>query len=184
MNEDELVLEPQVETEAETGNTEAEVDVLALTEELEKEKRARQQLTARSKDAEAKAKALEARLSTQGSAPLAVEDYIDISNALAGLDPVEQAFVSEQHKLSGKSLREIRESSNFQNWQVGHNVTKEKENALKPSATQQFEDVPKSLADRLRNANLTEKEEILREQGMYKEFRPRADKAYIGVNRR
>lgn len=182
MNEDEQVLEPEVETD-ETVNEEVEVDASALIEQLEKEKEARRQLTARAKDAEARAKTLEAQLGTQGSAPLAVEDYIDISTSLDGLDAREKAKLAEEHKLSGKPLKTIREGEDYQLWQSAYRAKMEKENALKPSATQQLEDAPMTLADRLRNATIAEKEAILRESGMYKEFRPRADKTHIGVMR-
>jgi preprotein translocase subunit SecD len=180
MNEEGEVLEPQVETEAETVNQEVEVDATALLEQLEKEKEARRQLTARAKEAEAKAKALESRLGSTGSAPLAVEDYIDISASLNGLDAREQAFLAEQHKLSGKPLKDIRSGEDFQLWQSAYRQKQEAENALKPTSTQAIEEGPKSLTDRLRNATIAEKEAILKEAGLYKEFRPRADRTKIG----
>lgn len=180
MNEEEQVLEPQVETEAAPEVAEVEVDVSALTEQLEKEKKARQQLTARAKEAEARAKALEAKLGAQGTAPLAVEDFIDISTSLDGLDVREKARLAEEHKNTGKSLKDIRESEDFQLWQSAYRQKMEKENALKPSATQAVEDGPKSILDKLRNASLEEKEAILRESGLYKDPRPRADRVRIG----
>lgn len=183
MNEDEAVLEPQVETEAVTEIAEVEVDVSALTEQLEKEKKARQQLTARAKEAEARAKSLEAKLGAQGTVPLAVEDFIDISTSLDGLDIREKARLAEEHKNTGKSLKDIRESEDYQLWQSAYRQRQEKENALKPSATQPLEDGPKSIAERLRGASLEEKEAILREQGMYKDFRPKADRVSIGNTR-
>lgn len=183
MDNEEQVLEPQIETEAAPETAEVEVDVTALTEQLEKEKKARQQLTARAKEAEAKAKALESRLGAQGTAPLAVEDYINISTSLDGLDVREKARLAEEHKNTGKSLKEIRESEDYQLWQSAYRAKQEKENALKPSATQPLEEGPKSLAEKLRGASLEEKEAILREQGMYKDNRPKADRVNIGNTR-
>jgi hypothetical protein len=180
MDNEEQVLEPQVETEAVAENTEVEVDASALLEQLEKEKEARQQLTARAKAAEAENKVLKAKVGSVDKAPLAVEDYIDISTALDGLDTREKARLAEEHKLSGKPLKNIREGEDYQLWQSAYRAKMEKENALKPSATQQVEDGPKSLAERLRGASLEEKEAILREVGGYKEVRPRADRTNIG----
>ena len=110
--------------------------------------------------------------------------YIDISTSLSGLDPREQARLAEEHKNTGKSLKDIRESEDDQLWQTAYRQKQEKETALRPNATQAVEDAPMTLAQKLRNATVTEKEQILRDQGMYKGFRPRADKANIGVNRR
>lgn len=181
MDNEEVVLEPQVEAEAAPEIAEVEVDVTALTEQLEKEKEARRQLTARAREAENKAKALEAKLGTQGTAPLAVEDFIDISTSLEGLDVREKARLAEEHKNTGKSLKEIRESEDYQLWQSAYRAKQEKENALKPSSAQPLEDGPKSFAQKLRDAvSLEEKEAILRENGLYKDPRPRADRARIG----
>jgi len=130
-----------------------------------------------------KAQELEAKLAEvqkPAAAPLAVEDYIDISTSLDGLDQREKAYLAEQHKLSGKPLKEIREDEDFQLWQGAYRAKMEKENALKPNATQALEDEPKGLTARLRNASVAEKEEMLRAAGLYKEFRPRGDRSRIG----
>lgn len=125
-------------------------------------------------------KALEAKLQSKAQASLNVEDYIDISASLEGLDAREKMRLAEEHKLSGKPLKDIRESEDYQLWQSAYRAKQEKENALKPNAAQVLEDVPVSLAQRLARASITEKEQILREQGLYKEFRPRADRTGIG----
>lgn len=133
--------------------------------------------------AEAERKALEAKLNeaaSGGTVPLAVEDFIDISTSLDGLDLREKAYLAEQHKLTGKPLSEIRGNEDFVLWQSAYRAKQEKENALKPNATQPLEEGPLSLRERLARATLAEKEEILREQGLYKEFRPRADRSSIG----
>lgn len=180
MEDENQVLEPQFENEGtSTEVPEVEVDASALLAQLEKEKEARRQLTARAREAEARAKSAEERAKAQ-SAPLAVEDYIDISAALDGLDGREKAFLAEQHRLTGKPLREIREGEDFQLWNSAYRTKLEKEAALKPSTTQANESGPMSLAERLRGASISEKEQILRELNMYKESRPRADKVNIG----
>lgn len=137
--------------------------------------------------AERERKALEEKLNkavkSSGNTPLAVEDYIDISTALEGLDQREKAFLAEQHKLSGRPLSELRQTEDFELWQEAYRQRQEKANALKPSATQAIKDAPRTLAERLQVATPAEKEEILREAGLYKETRPREDRASIGVTR-
>jgi hypothetical protein len=56
----------------------------------------------------------------------------------------------------------------------------EKEKALKPSGTQSVSDKPKTLSEQLRDAPLSDKEEILKKMGLYKDFKPRADGRSIG----
>lgn len=182
MEEDTQVLEPQVETEAETVNEEVEVDASQLLSQLEKEKEARRQLTARAAKAEAEKKALEEKLkqTKSANAPLAVEDYIDISTALDGLDAREKAYLAEQHRLTGRPLRDIREGEDFQFWNSAYRSKLEKEAALKPNSTQAVEQGPQSLQERLRGATLQEKEQILRELNLYRDSRPRADRTNIG----
>lgn len=183
MDNEDTALEPQVETEA-TPETVAtpEVDSSAILEQLEKEKEARRQLTARAAKAEAERKAALDQLekARQGTVPLAVEDYIDISSALDGLDPREKARLAEEHKYTGKPLKELRESEDFQLWQSAYRSKLEAENALKPSTTQAVEEGPKSLTQRLAEASLAEKEAILLEAGLYRSPRPKADRVDIG----
>lgn len=186
MENEELVVEPQVDTdvtpETVTPPTES---VAELKARLEKEAEARRHVNARAQEAEKRAKEAEDRLRQLNQNPngLAVEDYIDISTSLDGLDVREKAYLAEQHRLSGKSLRDIREGEDFQFWQSAYRTKMEKENALRPSTTQANEDRPRSLADRLKSASLQEQEEILRENNLYKEFRPRGDRTPIGVTR-
>lgn len=113
---------------------------------------------------------------------LDVEDYIGISTALDGLDPREKARLAEEHKLSGKPLKAIRESEDYQLWQTAYRQKQEKENALKPSSAQSVEDMPKSVGRRLAEAkSFAEKEAILKELNLYKDPRPRADRVSIGL---
>jgi hypothetical protein len=137
---------------------------------------------------EADRKALEAKLNTttdpkSSPAQVDVVDYIGISTALDGLDQREKTFLAEQHRLSGKPLQEIRDGEDFTLWKDAYRAKIEKENALKPNSTQAIEDAPKSFKDKLAGASMAEKEEMLKAAGLYKEPRPRADKANIGQSR-
>lgn len=146
------------------------------------------QLTARAKKAEADRKALEIELNkkSQGEKPaLDVEDYIDISASLEGLDQKEKERLAREHKLTGKPLGEIRKDEDFLLWQAAYQQKREKENqALRPSGTQSESDKPTSFTQKLKGASLEEKEKMLSEAGLYKSPRPhRADRTNIGAGR-
>lgn len=169
-----------VETQEETV-----VEPNPLQERLDKEIEARKQLTARAIAAEREKKALEAKLNaSQGAKPaLDVEDYIDISASLEGLDQKEKEYLAQQHKQSGKTLGEIRNDENFQLWQSAYRTKAEKERlTLTPSSAQADSDRPKSLTEKLANASLADKEKILVEAGLYKQVKHRTDKVNIGGN--
>lgn len=138
----------------------------------------------RAKKAEADAKAAKAlaeTFKTASTKTLDVEDYIDISASLEGLDQKEKERLAREHKLTGKPLSEIRKDEDFLLWQTAYKQKVEKEKlALKPSGTQSIENQPQTLADRLKNASLADKEKILAEAGLYKTPRPRADRVNIG----
>ena|SRR3990167_5696364 len=168
----EEVEEPVVEEEAD--------DTTALQEKLDKEVEARRHLTARAKKAEADRSILEAKLRAAKKPTLDVDDYIDISKSLQGLDQEEQEFIAEQHKLTGKPLVELRNSKNFLLWREGHIAEVEKERTLAPSNKQSEADRPKSLLDKLKGASIEEKEKILSERGLYRTVRPRVDRQFIG----
>lgn len=162
-------------TEAVTENTaeESKVPRSRLNEE-----------TAKRKAAEAEAKAIRERLETiqkAKSKSLDVEDYIDISASLDGLDQREKGYLAEQHKLSGKSLKDIRNSEDFSLWQSAYRAKAEKERlTLSPSSKQSESERPKTLTDRLKTSSLAEKEKILSEAGLYKTPKPRTDVRRIG----
>lgn len=164
-----------------------EEEVNPLQEKLDKEVEARRQLTARTLKAEADRKKLEVELNKiqKGEkVALDVEDYIDISASLEGLDQREKEYLAKEHKLTGKSLSEIRKDEDFELWQTAYRAKVEKENlAIRPSGTQGESERPKSLIDKLATASIDEKEAILREAGLYKENRPRADRVDIGIRR-
>jgi len=115
---------------------------------------------------------------------LDVEDYIDISASLEGLDQREKEKLAREHKLSGRPLIEIRKDKDFQLWQSAYRQELEKENALAPSTKQPDSEVPRSFENRLAGASMADKEKILIEAGLYKNPQgPRADRQYIGTQR-
>lgn len=114
-------------------------------------------------------------------ATLEVDDFIDISAALEGLDQREKEYLAQQHKYTGKSLSELRKDENFSLWQSAYRAKTEKEKAaLAPSSTQADTDRPKTLAEKLANATLAEKEEILAQAGLWKSPRTQAERKNIG----
>ena len=111
---------------------------------------------------------------------LDVEDYIDISASLEGLDPREKAYLAKQHKLTGKPLNEIRQDEDFVLWQGAYRTKIEKELAVKPSGTQSETDKPRTFTEQISSASLADKEKLLVEAGLYKPHRPRSDRVDIG----
>jgi len=112
---------------------------------------------------------------------LGVDDYIDISASLEGLDKREKEYLAREHKLSGSPLKSIREGEDFGLWQSAYRAKVEKEqNALKPSGAQLDEGRPQSMVDQLRNASLKEKEELLAKAGLYKSPQSKQGRVKIG----
>lgn len=122
-----------------------------------------------------------------GSKPvLEVEDFIDISASLEGLDTREKEYLANQHKLTGKSLGDIRKDENFLLWQDAYKRKVEKEkSALPPTNTQTTENAPVSLDKKLEDPNLSmaEKEKILSEAGLYVSPKRKSDRVNIGTQR-
>jgi hypothetical protein len=115
---------------------------------------------------------------------LEVEDFIDISASLEGLDSREKERLAREHKLTGRPLSEIRKDEDFQLWQQAYRAKVEKEaQALAPSTAQAEADRPKSFVDRLKGASLAEKEELLAQAGLYKAPKRRPDQTHIGTQR-
>lgn len=130
---------------------------------------------------EADRKALENKLNADVPKGLKVEDYIDISSSLDGLDNREKEYLANLHRLSGAPLKDIRASEDFSLWRTAYQQKTEKEKlVLKPNSGQGEGDAPKSFTERLANASVTDKEKILAEAGLYKSPRPRMDKVDLG----
>lgn len=126
-----------------------------------------------------------ARLKTQPAKvinkALDVEDYIDISASLEGLDQKEKERLAREHKLTGKTLSEIRKDEDFLLWQSAYRAKVEKEQlALKPSGTQSESERPQSFLEKLSRASVAEKEKMLSEAGLYVEPKPRLDRKDLG----
>jgi hypothetical protein len=180
----EQVVAPEMEVVSEDVNTPTET-VPANTVEEPKVPRSRlNEETAKRKAAEAEAKAIRERLEAiqkAKSKSLDVEDYIDISASLDGLDQREKGYLAEQHKLSGKSLKDIRNSEDFSLWQSAYRTKVEKERlTLSPSSKQSESDRPKTLTEKLKSASLADKEKLLSEAGLYKTPKQRTDVRKIG----
>jgi hypothetical protein len=177
------------ELDTQTEEVEAVEEVTEPTEEVEEDSKEEstelktalvQKKKYREKLAAAEKRLAELENKPKTNTALDVEDYIDISSSLSGLDPVEQAFLAKQHKLTGESMKEIRDSEDFQLWNSAYKQKQEAENALKPNAQQEIEGGPSSFTDKLRGASLAEKEELLRAQGLYKDSRPNSTRTDIG----
>lgn len=124
--------------------------------------------------AEAAKKAEEAakKAAEQGAGKsLDVEDYIDISASLEGLDQREKEYLAKQHKLTGQAIGEIRKSEDFGLWQSAYQAKVEKEKAAKPSTRQTETDTPKSFEEKLASASPQEKEKLLTEAGLWQDPR-------------
>lgn len=192
MNPEEMVNDTP-ENEPETvapESTEEEVPTEATPEENKEVKSAlaqKEHFREKFEKAEAERKALEAKLNKvakEGPSPaLDVDDYIDISTSLDGLDARQKAYLAEQHKLSGRPMKDIRESEDFQLWNEAYTLRQQKEAALKPNTTQEQEEVAKPFAERLKGASFEEKQKMLMEMGLYKEKRPGQERVDIGQKR-
>lgn len=183
MENEELVVDETLHIEENGENSEKSPELV----ELEKKAILADNYKIRAEKAEKERKALEEKLNqavkNQGEKPtLGVEDYIDISASLEGLDQREKEYLASQHKLSGKSLRDIRQDEDFTLWQTAYRDKIEKEKlSLKPSGTQSDSDRPMSFAERLSNTqSVAEKEKLLSEAGLYKSPRPRSDRVDLG----
>jgi hypothetical protein len=189
--EEEVVIPPTIPEETVTPN--ATEEVIPKTDEGDKELKTalaqKDHFREKAEKAEAERKALEVKInkmSQSGDKPsLDVDDYIDISASLEGLDQREKEYLAQQHKLTGKPMSDIRKEEDFNLWQTAYRSKVEKEKlTLKPSGTQSESDRPMSFDDKLNNAKtIEEKEKLLAEAGLYKEARPKADRSHIGGQR-
>lgn len=112
--------------------------------------------------------ALEAKLNSPETrtANLPIEDFINVSAALDGLDSREKEYLAQQHTLTKKPLSEIRASEDFNLWKSAYQQKVEKDKqSLPPNSRQPEEDKPMTLENALASTDsLDEKEKILMEQ--------------------
>ncbi len=179
-SENEVTLDPSTETPDQTPKSYSEDDF--------------KKVVARAKRAEAQVKDLKAqppKVVTKTN--LEVGDFIDISASLEGLDAREKSFLAEQHKLTGKPLKEIKNSEDFSLWQSAYRAKVERDLKSLPPSTRQPE-TPESLTleQKLERANslpnpvegMKEKERIFMEAGLLDSTpKWRSDRTTIGLGR-
>lgn len=137
---------------------------------------------------QAERKALEKKLNElTKSAPkpsLDVEDYIDISASLDGLDQREKERLAKEHKLTGRPLKDIRKDEDFVLWQKAYRDKVEKEKqTLTPTTAQAETAPPMTFVEKLKAAkSVDEKEKLFAEAGMASKIRrnPNAGKIKLG----
>lgn len=198
MEQDEKAPEAQEAPVEETPSQNVQVEESTPVKEVESNPTAEleaknRQLYERAKKAEADAKEakLEAERLRKGgdsTKSLEVDDFINISASLEGLDKREKEYLAEQHKLSGRPLIEIRTDENFLLWQEAYRAKAEKERALKPSGTQPDGERPTTLSSKIKElnqgvpnyrANLVEQEKLLEQAGLWKNPKRRSDRTDI-----
>lgn len=105
------------------------------------------------------------------SQTLDLNELIAINASMEGLSQREKERLAEEHKLTGRPLPEIRKSEDFLLWQQGYHSKVEKERALKPSSTQPEAQAERKLSDVLKDPRVPreEKEELMRQHGLYKD---------------
>jgi len=108
-------------------------------------------------------------------ATLDVGDYIDISASLEGLDQKEKEKLAYEHKITGKSLSELRKDEDYILWQGAHREKVEKEKSLIPNTNQGEVDKKLSIVDEFKSAKTQEdKEKLLNKYG-WNPLNPRRD---------
>ena len=178
---EEVVETPETPTEDAPAET---PEVNDGAEELKKQLEIANNYKVRAEKAESERKALEAKLNKAnetGEKPtLGVEDYIDISASLEGLDQREKEKLAQEHRLTNKPLAEIRKDEDFLLWQTAYREKVEKDKTLAPNSPNDETDKSKSLTEQLATATIAEKEKLLEDAGLWKSPRPRKDKTTIG----
>ena len=152
-----------------------------LSKELETEQKKNAKLYARLKEQEnlvKKSKSEAESLRTN----LDVDKFIEYSEGLEGLDNREKSRLLQEHKLTGKSLNELRQDNDFKLWQGAYREKVEKEKTPPPSTTQSEVEMNKPFSERLSNASLEEKEKMLTEAGLYKDPRARVNSSKIRLS--
>lgn len=118
--------------------------------------------------AESKANATQPKGGNGEGNALGIQDFIDISTSLEGLDQKEKAYVAREHKMSGKPISEIRKDDDFLLWQKAYREKLEKEKqTIIPNSKQPDDDSPISLEDALKGKTLEEQAKLLEEHAGY-----------------
>jgi len=156
--------------EQQTSNVEQEttIEPEKPQENLEAKNR---QLFERAKKAEIAKKDLEKEVErlrkVSDKTSMGIDDYIEISASLDGLDQREKEKLAREHKLTGIPIKELRQSEDFTLWQKAYKEKIEKEKqTLTPSSTQSEVEKPKTIEERLSSAkSFEERGKILEEFG-------------------
>lgn len=197
MNMDETNQEtqtPETEVEETTENQEVsqeeveeqEAEKPEISKELKSALAQKDHFKGKFEKTDALNKELEAKLKDSNKnkdekSTLGVDDYIDISASLEGLDKREKEYLAQQHKLSGTPLKELRESEDYTLWQKAYrDKVAEEKKTLAPSGAQEDADRPKSIVSKLKDASMAETEKILIDAGLYKPVKPREDVIKMG----
>lgn len=188
MENENQVETPIVESETTENTTETETTTTPVVEKDFELEAKNKQLYERAKKAEAEAKVARQEIErlkkvSTGSKGLDVSDYIDISSSLEGLTQREKEKLAQEHKLTGKPIKELRNSEDFLLWQSALKQKMEREAAsLPPSSKQPDDNSPISLDDALAGAqSMEEKEALLAETMGYSiGNKPRTDRVVIG----
>lgn len=176
MEEEEKVEGETLEATEETETPETSVDL----EELRKKAELAENYKIRAEKAE---KALKRVPVNQSENPVDSIDMIKLGKKLKDYSDEELDFVTEFAK--SKKPEEILKALENPFVQSGISAYREKTEkeklTLTPTGTQSESDMPLSLTEKLNRAgSMAEKEKLLKEYGLVKEFRPRSDRTNIG----
>lgn len=176
-----------------TSFEQAEKTALEKSKDLESALAQKEHFREKHEKEEAARKALEDKLNKanegqSSTKSLEVDDFIQISASLEGLDQREKEYLAEQHKLTGQPIGDIRKGESFLMWQEGYKMKVERERALKPNDTQPDGNAVKTVSSELRRiqssgnfrASLSEQEKLLEQSGLYKSSKPNPFKSSIG----
>lgn len=178
MEEENQVEEETLDTptvEEETPET-PQVDL----EEIRKKAELAENYKIRAEKAE---KALKQKPNNQPVSPVDSIDMIKLGKKLKDYSDEELDFVTEFAK--SKNPEEILKALENPFVQSGISAYREKVEkeklTLRPTGTQSESDKPLSITEKLAKAgSMADKEKILKEVNLYKEFRPRSDRTNIG----
>lgn len=167
--------ETQITVETEKSDKSKEFKTIDAQKRAYREKA--EKLEARVKELEAeKSKATQSKPAE--IKPFGVEDLVEVTNALEGLDSGTKEYLVRQHKITGKPINEIKQDEDFKMWQEGHRIKLEKEKTLNPSTRPSETSREKNFTEKLEDLDdidirksirdLEAKEKLLEEKGLWK----------------
>lgn len=191
---------PEETTSAEETQEQTPVEKETPKEKTETYTERERRYHARMKEAEEAAKKAREELAKTkeeaAKAKLPISDIdaiLEVNRATNGLDAEEIAELKLRASSLGTSLSEARENKNFQIWQKSYREMVAKEKTPPPSTTPPEAEKKTTFVEKLNKvsssgitqdvANLSEKEKLLEEKGLWKSPRKRADKTYLSEKR-